>query len=207
MDLERPGAEPLEVAGLFAIERRREERGWLGQRHQRRPCRDVAHEELVGDGQLQKLVDVAHVPPEQVVELEIVGGRVVIAVPPEPVAAFRNEHLLAGLGERGRRHARSVRRRGLLERRPRIDQLAPAFMVVGVPDPDVEVRVDPGTGEDAHQLLAGAGRGLRDRHRPQLGVVREPAIQRPEERTALALVVLPGVFAVQDDRDDGLSPA
>ena len=35
----------------------------------------------------------------------------------------------------------------------------------------------------------------------------ERAIQRPQERPALALVVLPGVLAVEDHEDGGLSPA
>ena len=35
----------------------------------------------------------------------------------------------------------------------------------------------------------------------------ERAIQRPQERPALALVVLPGVLAVEDDRNDGFPAA
>jgi hypothetical protein len=43
-------------------------------------------------------------PPEEVVELEIVGRRMVVAVPPEPVAAFGDEDLFARFGQRVRRY-------------------------------------------------------------------------------------------------------
>ena len=50
-----------------------------------------------------------------------------------------------------------------------------------------------------------AGFGHRDR--PKLGMAGEPPVKRAEERAAAALEMLPGVLAVQDDRDERLSPA
>ena len=50
-----------------------------------------------GTGWPEQPVDVPQVPAEQVVELQVVVRRVVVAVPPEPVAAFRDQHLLARL--------------------------------------------------------------------------------------------------------------
>ena len=38
-------------------------------------------------------------------------------------------------------------------------------------------------------------------------MVGQPPVQRPQERPAAALEVLPGVLAVEDDRDERLSPA
>ena len=49
-----------------------------------------------------------------------------------------------------RSSAASLRR--LLERLTRVGQLAPGAPIVGVADPDVEVRVDPGAGKDPRQL-------------------------------------------------------
>ena len=65
---------------------------WTGGAPRRR---DVADEQLVGDRLLQQPVGVPEVPAEQVVELEVVRRRMVVAVPPEPVAAFGDQHLLA----------------------------------------------------------------------------------------------------------------
>ena len=58
------------------------------------PGADVGREQLLGDGLPEHLVHVAKMPPEQLVELEIVVRRVVVAIPPEPVAAFGDQHLL-----------------------------------------------------------------------------------------------------------------
>src|SRR5207248_9006348 len=85
----------------------------------------------------------------------------------------------------------------------RIGKLAPRALVVAMADPDVEVRVNPGTGKDAGQLLLRRRARLGHRDRPQLGMRGETAVQRAEEWPPAALEVLPRVFAVEDDRDDG----
>ncbi len=129
----------------------------------------------------------------------------VVAIPPEPVAAFGDQKIFAGLGcGRGVHVLRFVRS---VERRPCGGPLTPRRLIVSVPDPDVEVRVDPRAGEDAGQLrTAGAG-SLGHGHGPQLGVVGQAAVQRAQERPAASGEVFPGVLAVQNDRDHGLSPA
>ena len=77
---------------------------------------DVGGEQLVRDRLAEHLVDVPQVPAEQVVELEVVVRRMVVAVPPEPVAAFGDQQLLARLLSRfdglGARPARRVRTPG-----------------------------------------------------------------------------------------------
>src|SRR5262249_27375961 len=95
-DLEAAGAKPFEVAGLSAVERRRQQRDWLRLCFGGGRAADVADEELVGRWLLHQLVRVPDVPPEQVVELEIVRRRMVVPVPPEPVAAFGDENLFPG---------------------------------------------------------------------------------------------------------------
>jgi hypothetical protein len=96
----------------------------------------------------------------------------VVAVPPEPIAAFRNQHLLAGpgqrrLGEAGRR---------TLECSPRFNELSPRAMVVLMTNPDVEVPSDPGAREDRRERLGRTSARLAHRHRPQFGMRREPSI-------------------------------
>src|SRR5262249_8889032 len=79
--------------------------------------------------------------------------------------------------------------------------------VVGMADPDVEIRVNPGAGKDAGQLTNRRRATLGHRDRPQLRVNLEPAIEGAQEGTAAIGEMLPGVLAVEDDRDEGFSPA
>ena len=75
-------------------------------------------------------------------------------------------------------------------------------------DPDVEVGVDPRSGEDARQFGRRRRRfraGFAHRHSPQLGVSGEPAVYGPEERATAPLEVFPRVLTVEDDRDERLS--
>ena len=166
-----------------------------------RARRDVADEELVGHGLEQQAVDIAQVAPEQVVELEIVLGGMVVAVPPEPVAPFRDEHFLAGACD-----GAGIGGPGRLERLARIGQLAPGALIVAMADPDVEVRVDPRTREDAGQVGFRAPARLAHRDGPKLRMGGEPPVQGAQKRSSAPLEMLPGIFAVEDDENDRLSP-
>ena len=73
-DLETAGAEPFEIARLLAVERRREQRRGMGLRRRRRARRDVADEQLVRHRLVHQPIGVPEVPPEEVIEFEIVGG-------------------------------------------------------------------------------------------------------------------------------------
>ena len=107
-------------------------------------------------------------------------------------------------GQRRRVAAGLARRRAPAGRRP----AGSSPLIVGVADPDVEVRVDPRAGEDAGSAGAAAPRTPRPSSRSAAsGCVCEPAVQRAKERPPAALEVLPGVLAVQDDRDERLFPA
>ncbi len=48
---------------------------------------------------------------------------------------------------------------------------------------------------------------LGHRHRAKLRMRRQHAVKRPQERPAAPLEVLPGIFAVENDRDGRLFPA
>src|SRR5215211_7677380 len=106
----------------------------------------------------------------------------VVAVPPAPIAAFGNQHLFERPLAIGGWHFMS---RGL-EHLPRLAQLAPGALVVCMADPDEEVAVDPRSGKDARQRAGRLGGGFGHRHRPELRMVRQPAVERPEERAAAA---------------------
>src|SRR5262249_46343285 len=116
-------------------------------------------------------------------------------------AAFGNQDLfprrLEGRGADARRR----------ERFPRIRELTPALLIVGVPDPDVEIRVDPGAGKDPAQLQPWLRAGLGHGHGAELRVPRQPTIQGAQERPASALEVLPGVLAVENDWDHRFAAA
>jgi hypothetical protein len=200
-DVEQPGAHPFEVARLFPVQRRRQQPRRREFRWRGRPRGDIADEQFVRDRFSQQPVDVAQVAPEQVVEFEIVVRRVVVAVPPEPVAAFGDENLFPGLS--GRRGVATRRLEGVAGFR----QLTPGEMVVAVSDPDVEVAVDPRAGEDAVQLGRRSGGRVAHGDCPQLRMGREPRVQGAEKRSSTTLEMLPGVFAVQDDWNGGFSPA
>src|SRR5207248_4421926 len=130
---------------------------------------------------------------EESVELRRVLGGELVAVPPEPVAAFRGQRGFVRLLEAfGRQLGAGPPEHGagLSEHRPRL-------VVLGMADPDAEVRVDPASGVDPRD--AARGRTLRDlfagQHRHDL--VTESAVERVEEELARARVVLPRILAVE----------
>src|SRR4051794_37557910 len=90
-----PGAQPFEVAGLLPVDARGEKVYRIDLRRGRRARCDVADEKLVGYSLSEKPIDVPQMAPEQVIELEVVIRRMIVAVPPAPVAAFRDQDLFA----------------------------------------------------------------------------------------------------------------
>ena len=100
-----------------------------------------------------------------------------------------------------------LRSRRHLQRGSGVRQLSPAFPVVVVSDPDIEIGVDPGAGEDAGQFTRGVGAPLCRGHGLKLGMAGEPAIERPEKWAPTPREMLPRIFPVQDDRDQRFSPA
>src|SRR6266550_6957136 len=125
----------------------------------------------------------------------------VVAIPPEPVGPLGDEHLFTRARQRLRRNTGDG-----FERPPRVRELAPGTLVVRVSNPDIEVRVDPRTWKDRrHRVLWHRAR-LRHRDRLQRRMGAKLLVERPEERTTLPFVMLPGILAVEDDEDGRLSP-
>src|SRR5260221_14155124 len=114
--------------------------------------------------------------PEQIVEFLVVRGRMVIAVPPEPVAAFGNQNLFASLSP-----GLVVGLADAVKDVARLGQLTPSSTVIGMADPDVKIRVDPRTGKNARQALVRTAARLRHGHRPKFGMAREALIQGAEK--------------------------
>ena len=164
--------------------------------------RDVADEQLVGNRLLQQPIHVPQVPPEQIVELQVVRRRMVVAVPPEPVAAFGDQHLFARPRDGGGVHAG-----GRVQRLARVGQLAPRALIVGVAESRCRSSRRSTTRERCPAAPARVPARLPHRDGPELGVRGQAAIERAQERAAAAFEVLPGVLAVEDDRDERLSPA
>src|SRR5918999_5160475 len=121
----------------------------------------------------------------------------VITVPPEPIAALGDQDFLT----RARESCRRETWRGRLQRAARLSELTPRAVVVVVADPDVEVAVDPRTGEYRRQAIRSVCAGLAHRDGSQVRMRGQTRIERAEEWPALAWVVLPGVLAVQNHRD------
>src|SRR5687767_6365962 len=120
----------------------------------------------------------------------------VVAIPPEPVAAFRNEHLLAGAGQR--RISKTSSR--IRQCTPRLDELTPGTVVVRMTDPDIEVPVDPGAREDRRERLGRPRARLAHRDRLHFGMRREPSVESAQKRPSLVFVVLPGILAVENHK-------
>ena len=139
-----------------------------------------------------------HIPEvaaEEIVEFCVMVRRMVVAVPPEPVAAFGDQQLLPGQGATCWRKRSAVR----IEGASRGGELLPGAMIVPMSRPDVKVGVDPGTGEHGLQSAGVAAHGLRHRHSLDVQGRLEFAVQSPQKRPAAAWVMFPGILAIEDD--------
>ena len=131
--------QPFEVAGRSPVQDRAEEADRRHDRDRHMARADVGGEELLWDRLPEHVVHVSEVAPEELVELEVVVGRVVVAVPPAPVAALGDQQLFESL--------LPVRALAAAEARPYICRASrscrQARRSSRVADPDEEVAVDP----------------------------------------------------------------
>ncbi len=93
---------------------------------------------------------------------------------------------------------------------PRVDfacvaQEIPGADVFAVTDPDIEIRVDPGRGENSfHDRRSGVGFHCFARgERANFGIVLNSAVELAEEFASVPGVVFPGVFPVENHADGG----
>ncbi len=160
------------------------------------------HPETVGRPQIEKVVDAPQVGPEQLVEIAVVRRGMVVAVPPAPVAPLGRVDRPPGLFPRRGSQARF--RLALHQNVARRGEPLPCEIVLLVPDPDLEVVVDPRSREDRREGFGGRvlSQIIRYGRRDDPVFPFESAVQRPEEWNAVLRIELPGVLPVEDDRND-----
>src|SRR5216684_9242869 len=146
------GAEPFEIGRVAAIDLDGEESGG-------RDMQSVLGLVLDGLGEFfrgnlaQSEVHAGKVLAIQRVELSVVGGTVFRAKPPAPVAAFRSEQRFISLLQAGFRWGVAAPLRVCFGGSPislaRVPEQFPCGNIFVVTDPNVEIGVDPGGGENS----------------------------------------------------------
>ena len=199
------GAAPFEVAVRVAVDvrldepaRRNHDSGRLGRVLVRRDDRPA---EPLGRRDPEVAEDLLDVAAEERVELRRVLGGEVVAVPPVPVAPLGDEEVTARRFELVPRQLALLFR--LRERLARLAEQCPGGVVLRVPDPDAEVRIDPAPGVDARD--ARARRTLAQlvarKHGADLSA-REAGVERIEERLPGGGIMLPRVLSIERQRDE-----
>ena len=149
-------------------------------------------------------VDVPQVFAKEMVEEAVEAAGMVVAIPPEPVGALGDIDFVPGSLEGGC----VVAERSFFgcEEGPCGVQRVPGLIVFGVADPDGEVVADPASGEEAWECVVRAGvlQGSEPTFTGRMWAASGDAmVEGAEKRDAAVGVVLPAVFAVQDDGDEG----
>src|SRR5262249_15798688 len=144
---------------------------------------------------------------EEVVEQGVLGAGVVVAVPPEPVAALGDVNFLPGLLQPVGGHQPLPG--PLPQVLPGPVQGVPGGVVLLLGDPDGEVVPDPATGEQPREGVPGRVlfQEVAALHRADLGALAAALVEGAQEDHAAVGVVLPAVLAVEDDADQGGRPA
>ena len=138
--------------------------------------------------------------PKQEIKLLVLRARVLGAIPPAPVAAFRDPKLFLSKAYllRAQPGLEGVSSKEVVG----VRQQVPGFVVLLGADPDVEVGVDPGPRRHMGQDAAGRQlERLRSGDGLEIRVPRHQAIKALQEFPAVARIVLPAVFAVEDHGD------
>src|SRR6266576_6248127 len=129
------------------------------------------------------------------VDVAIVGGMVLGAVPPIPVAAFGNQEFFVGELALGLHALRSSMMVGFAS----LEEIVPGAVVFRSADPDIEVGRDPGARGDRIQTVEVVM--PRDRFRDGYGFypwsVLQRVVETAQEFAARLGIVFPGVFAIE----------
>ncbi len=126
------------------------------------------------------------------------------AVPPAPVASLSPEQRLVGSRELfGCRSSRKAFGRilGLLTVEiARTPQMFPRHHVLARTDPDIEIGVDPRRRKNA--VVGGnfscRGNRFACRQGTNIRIVVNPAVKLPQKFAAVAVVILPRIFAIEN---------
>ena len=200
---DEPGRQPFEVVRHLAVE------GGVYKGHGAGFGLDAAGLGYYGDVEPERRlladerVHPLDVEPEEVVEVLVAHGGVLVAVPPEPVAPLGGVEGLPGLrkGLFGRRPLALLLERFFVlhERLSRAAYVVPGGVVLAVAYPYLEVVAYPRAGEYPLQPLTvgGGAEELAYGHALQERVARELGVERVEEVPPVVFVGLPGVLAVE----------
>src|SRR6266852_4672221 len=196
------GTEPFKIGRVAAIDLDIEESG-------RRDLQGMLRLVLDGLGEFfrgnlaESEVHAGKVLAIQRVELSVVGGTVFRAKPPAPVAAFRSEQRFISLLQAGFRWGVAAPLRVCFGGSPislaRVPEQFPCGNIFGVTDPNIEIGVDPRSGEDSggRGKFVGGGDSFAGRQRAEILSILNAFVKIAQEVAAAAGVILPGIFAVE----------
>src|SRR5258708_17152107 len=137
------------------------------------------------------------------IKFSVVRGTMLWAEPPAPIAAFGGQQRFArvlecGLGG-GIRPSLLARFESVGVGFACIPEQFPGGDVFGMADPDVEIGVDPGSGENSGGggKIAGGANRFRRSDRAEILIAPDACIKLAEKSAAVPRVVFPGIFAVE----------
>src|SRR5580692_1280613 len=159
--------------------------------------------EIIGRYRAQGLIHDGEMLTIKLAEFAVIRPMMFRAIPPIPIAAFRDEQFFEGqfaLRLARPRCVSSIEVAGVVE-------IIPRAVVLGSADPHVEVGIDPGAGKQRGELaevtMTGNRLGYRDRFDPRFAL--QSVIEAAKEFAARSRVIFPGIFAIQNDRYNGVS--
>ena len=101
---------------------------------------------------MEKPVNVGKIFTEKKIEYFIIFRRMLVSIPPEPIAPFRTVNLLPGRLS-CRKGKRRIDGNGAFQEIPRPPQAIPGMVLLGRPDPNPKILIDPGARVNVIQSL------------------------------------------------------
>ena len=138
--------------------------------------------------------DISDVLAEQRVENGIVVAGEIIPEPPHPIAAFRDQELFIGKMPVFFLYLAFALHQSLAG----AHDPAPRLMIFRMADPDLEIRVCPGSRRKPIEVLRRkAVQCLGQGHGFQRGILLDTFEQPPQEIAAAIRIVVPGIFPIE----------
>src|SRR6266436_3204371 len=138
------------------------------------------------------------------VEFRIIRRAVFGTVPPAPITSLSSQQRFLRVLQRGFRwravtlllpsvYGAAIGFAGVPKEFPRSN-------IFAVPDPDIEIRINPGRGENPriHRNIAGCGNRFGRSEGPKIMVPLDAAVEFTQKFAAVPRIVFPGIFAIQE---------
>ncbi len=146
------------------------------------------------------------------VEFRVVRRAVFRTKPPAPVASFRSQQRFLRLSQRGLVRGAIAPLFSSLYRLPirfaRVPEQFPCGHVFAVANPNIEIRVNPGSGENPRVgwNVARRGNRLGRSERPEILISLDAPVKFAQKLAAIPRIVFPGIFAIEKQAHrEGLS--